>query len=184
MRMEAIETALGLFNRLEPDEISLDTISAACGLSRIDFDVIFESRSEFFLEVFRVLEDRKLDEISRAPPIYGTLPTKLKYLLRHFYKHDIEHLNIAKTLQSVSWSWTVASERRRSQQQLRIHEFIVALFDEAAAQGQIDSGNYRAASSLILSAYEVGLRKAVFEVRDPERIISFLEPQLTLILRG
>jgi transcriptional regulator with XRE-family HTH domain len=179
-----VDAALRLFGRLGVDEISIDVICASAEVARAEFDSLFESKDALLFELMRTLNDRTLEDVRRTPAKYGSLAARLKYLLRQFYVHDLAHQKLTAALQSYSWRWSEVRDREHGRSLLEFHETIIALFDEAAAQGQIDAGNYRAASSLILAAYQLGLRKAIFENCDPDRIITLLEPQLAIILGG
>ena len=120
----------------------------------------------------------------RIPPKYGSLAARLKYLLRMYYVHDVEHLKLTAALQAYSWRWSDARERDHARHQSEYHATVQSLFDEAHAQGQIKPGNYRAASSLILAAYIGVLRKAVYEPYDADKLVATLEPQIALVLDG
>jgi len=61
---------------------------------------------------------------------------------------------------------------------------VLALLEEAAAHEEISQGSFRAASSLILSAYTMSLRKAVFEGYAPDKLINYVQPQLEIIMNG
>jgi transcriptional regulator with XRE-family HTH domain len=184
VRDAVIEAATRLFARNGVARTSIDDICSACGIEPRDFELIFPSKEELLLHMLCLHEDRKLAEIRRLPPIYGTLATRLKYLLRQFYVLDLAHADLIRALHGMSWTWADMRERDYARQLLATHDLIITCLDDAAAQGQIDSGNFRAASSLVLAAYQIGLRKAVFETLDPDRTMTFLEPQLAIILKG
>jgi transcriptional regulator with XRE-family HTH domain len=179
-----LEVATRLFDRIGYWETSIDVICASADLTRAQFDAAFESKEGLLLEVASTLSRRMIDDLRRLPPTYGTLATRLKYLLRNRYAHDLAHLNITRALLSCSWRWDEAQERERSRLELEFQEIIVGLLDEATSQGQIDAGNHRAASALILAAYTAGLRKAAIERLAPELVIAFLEPQFAIFLAG
>jgi transcriptional regulator with XRE-family HTH domain len=184
VREKIVEQATRLFCRLGYEEASVEVICASAEVSKSDFESLFESKDAVLYEVARDLNNRTLVALRNSPPAYGNLATRLKYLLRHFYISDLSHLKVTSALQSYSWRWEDARERESLRDALEFHHTIIALFDDAAAQGQIGTGNYRAASSLILAAYQLGLRKAVFEHLDPDQLIKLLEPQLSIILSG
>lgn len=184
VRERILEAAHRLFNRMGIDATSIDAICETAKVSRVEFDTLFDSIETVLLEVVRSLNERTLSDIRRVPARYGTLAARLKYLLYQFYAHDLAQLKLVAALQSYSWRWPETREREHGRYLLEFHETVVGLFDEAAAQGQIDPGNYRAASSLILAAYQQGLRRAIFENCDADRLITFFEPQLAIILQG
>lgn len=184
VRERILEVATRLLESLGADQASSDAICAAAQVPRAEFDILFNSKDALIFEVTRAHNERKLEHVRRTPPRFGSLAARLKNLLRHLYVLDLEHPRIVAALHASSWHWSEARERDYNRQLLEFHEMIVAVFDEAAAQGQIDTGNYRAASSLILASYQLGFRKAVYEKCDPDRLISFLEPQIAIILQG
>jgi transcriptional regulator with XRE-family HTH domain len=182
VRDHIVDIATRLFDRIGYEETSIDIICASANLTRSEFDAAFESKQSLLYEVARALTCRMMEELRLLPPSYGTLATRLKYLLRNCYAHDLSHLNITQALLSFAWRWSDVCEREYNRLEMEFQDSIVSLLDEAAAQGQIDTGNYRAASGLIISAYRTGLRKAVIERWEPSRVISYLEPQLGIIL--
>lgn len=184
VREAVIETASRLFATRGIARTSIEEICAACGIEQREFDLVFPSKDELLLHMLCLHEERKLAELRKLPPIYGTLSTRLKYLLRQFYIQDLARADLIRALNGMSWTWSEVRERDYGRQLLSIHDVIISYLDDAAAQGQIDTGNFRAASSLILAAYQIGLRKAVFEALDADRTMTFLEPQLAIILKG
>ncbi len=184
VRQKIFEHALRLFNGVGYDDTSIETICASAEVSRFQFDSLFTSKDALLLEVARELNNKCLEALRRAPPSYGNIVTRLKYLLRHLYSNDIQHIRISGAVLSYSWRWTDALEREDARNRLEFHQVIIDLFDEAAAQGQIATGNFRAASNLILAAYNLGLRKALFERQSPDQLIRLMEPQLAIILAG
>jgi transcriptional regulator with XRE-family HTH domain len=184
VRGRLLSAARGLFDDHAADEVTIKLICETSDVRRDVFDATYASRDDLLLDLFHEHEQEKLAEVRRMSPAFGTLSTRLKYLLRSFYMHDLAHRSLLQALLGASWTWDGTLERQMTQHRLETHEIIVATFDDAAAQGQIDSGNFRAASSLLLSAYLLGLRKAVFEGLDADRMITFIEPQIMIILRG
>jgi transcriptional regulator with XRE-family HTH domain len=184
MRDRTIAVATRLFDQLGADAVSVDIICATAEMSRSQFDTHFGSKEGLLCEVARALADRAFAELRRNSPRYGTLLTRLKYTLRHLLAHDLAHINIAGAMSSYSWRWAEQREREHNRNLLEFHDVIIALFDNAAAYGEINSGNFRAASGLVLAAYQAGLRKAVHERSDADDVISLIEPQLTIILNG
>lgn len=184
VRESVIETATRLFARNGVARTTIEEICSACGIEQRDFDLVFASKDELLLDMLSAHEERKLAEIRKSPPIYGTLSTRLKYLLRQLYVHDLAQAGLIRALHAMSWTWSEPREREHTRQQYATHDLVISYLDDAAAQGQIDSGNFRAASALILAAYQIGLRKAVFEGLDADRTMTFLEPQLAIILKG
>ena len=182
VRDHIIEVATRLFDRIGYEETSIDIVCASADLTRTEFDAAFESREALLHEVARTLTRQMLEDLRLLPPAYGTLATRLKYLLRHCYAQDLSHLSITRAVFAYSWGWNDACEREYNRLELELQDAIVDLLDEAGTQNQIDNGNYRAAAALIISAYRTGLRKAIIENWDPKRVISHLEPQLAIIL--
>ncbi len=184
MREKVIETATRLFDRVGFDEKSIDIICASADISRADFDAIFENKHELLYEVPKAHSDRTLAKMSRIPPIFGSLNARLKYLLRLYYVNDLTHIKLTAALLAYSWQWGAARERDNTRQLSDHHEMVLALLEEAAAHEEISQGSFRAASSLILSAYTMSLRKAVFEGYDPDKLINYVQPQLEIIMNG
>jgi transcriptional regulator with XRE-family HTH domain len=175
-RERILEAAMRLLGHLEIDEVTVEEVCASADL--------FASKDDLVLAAYDIVMKRTFSKLRSTPPMYGTLATRLKYLLRHFYAADLAHLNLARAVLALSWRWSEERDRERARHTLEFHDTIIALFDEAAAQGQIDAGNYRAASALILAAYQLALRKAIYDRAGADRLISLLEPQLTIILNG
>jgi transcriptional regulator with XRE-family HTH domain len=173
-----------LFKTHLADDITADAIASSCNISRDELEATFASMEDLLLACFRKYEMDKIEALSNSRHIYGTLRTRLKYLLREMYIRDIAHANLVRAMHGMSWSWSGEDDRAYAGQMLGVHDLIVSCFDDAAQQGQIDAGNYRAASGLLMAAYLAGLRKTIYEESGPEWIISFLEPQLAIILGG
>lgn len=133
---------------------------------------------------FPAHNDRTLAKTSRIPPIFGSLNARLKYLLRLYYVNDLAHIKLTAALRAYSWQWGAARERDNTRQLSDHHEMVLALLEEAAAHEEISQGSFRAASSLILSAYTMSLRKAVFEGYAPDKLINYVQPQLEIIMNG
>lgn len=184
MREKVIDAATRLFDRVGFDETSIDVICASADISTADFHAMFESKHELLYEVLRAYNDRTFAELRRIPPKFGSLKARLKHLLHLYYVNDLAHIKLTAALLAYSWQWGPARERENARQLSDHHDMVFALFEEAAAKGEITQANFRAASSLILSAYTMSLRKAVFEGYDADKLIAYIEPQLAIILAG
>jgi hypothetical protein len=145
---------------------------------------VFSSREELLHHVFCVLEQQKLEEMRSATNGTTTLAAQLKNALRQRLIHDLKHAQAVRLMHSFRWMRKTSQDRELCRLMQSVRDLIIAYFDEAAAQGQIDAGNYRAASSLLLAAYLENLREAVLENSDADRAILLIEPQIAIILRG
>jgi transcriptional regulator with XRE-family HTH domain len=183
-RTRVIEDATRLVNQLGADGVSVELICATAELSREQFAALFGSKDALLFEVAQAHLLRASTELHQRPPRYGTLLTRLKYLLLHFCVHDLAQVGLVRHLHASSWQWSAAREREYGRHLLELHSTIIAIFDEAAARGEINPGNYRAASSLLLAAYQLGLRQAIHNGSDPDQVILLMEPQLAIILGG
>ncbi len=183
-RERLVETANRLFSRLNADDVSVEVICATADISKMEFNTLFRTKEDLLYEAIRAHTERKYAEIRRMPPRYGSLAAQIKYLLRLYYVVDLASLKLVAAEQAYSWQWSEIRERDDARQLFEHHELVNALFNEAAARGQIRQGNFRAASALILAAYKQGLRKALFEQCDVDRLINFIEPQIRIILDG
>lgn len=184
MREKVVEAATRLFDRVGFDETSIDIICASADISRADFDAMFENKHELLYEVLKTYNDRTFAEMRRIPPSYGSLEARLKYLLRLYFVNDLAHIKLTAALLAYSWQWGPARERENARQLSDHHEMVYTLLEEAAEQGEIAQGNFRAASALILAAYTMSLRKAVYESYDADKLVAYVQPQLEIILKG
>ncbi len=184
MREKVVEAATRLFDRVGFAETSIEVVCASADISPTHFPSLFESKDELLYEVLRAYNDRTFAEMRRIPPKFGPLDARLKHLMHLYYVNDLAHIKLTAALLSYSWRWGEARERENLRQLSDHHEMVLSLLDEAAAQGQIASGNFRAASSLILAVYTMSLRKAVYESYDADKLVAYIEPQLEIILKG
>lgn len=184
LRETIVSTAARLFERLGYEETSIEIICASADVSMDDLAAAFDSKHDLLYEVMRTYRDRTFAELRRLPPKFGPLDARLKQLVHTYYVHDLAHAKLISAIQSYSWQWDATREREAARNLSEHHEMVVELFNEAAADGQIASGNFRAASALVLGAYTLSLRKAVFEEFDASRLMAYIEPQLMLILKG
>jgi AcrR family transcriptional regulator len=184
MRDKVVEAATRLFDRVGFEETSIEVICASADLSKSEFNTLFESKQDLLYEVLRAYNDSTFAEMKRVPPKFGPLDARLKQLLHLYYVNDLAHIKLTAALLAYSWQWSKARERENARQLSDHHEMVQSLLEEAASEGQIAHGNFRAASDLILSAYTMSLRKAVYDSFDADRLISFVEPQLEIILSG
>ncbi len=183
-RERTVELAARLFATQNFDDVSVDDICEHAEISKSQFDTYFGSKDAVLYGVARSIADRALLELRRRPPKYGTLATRIKYTLHHFYGHDLEHVRIAAAMQAYSWRWSEAHERENNRALLEWHGTIIDMFDTAASQGEVNPGNFRAASSLLLAAYQLGLRRAIYDKLDPDAVMALIEPQLLIVLKG
>lgn len=183
-RERTVERAERLFGKQDFDEVTVEDICDHAEISKSQFDAYFGSKDALLYEVARSIADRALAELRRRPPKYGTLATRVKYLLHHFYSHDLEHARIAAAMQAYAWRWSDAHERENNRSVLEWHGAIIDMFDTGASQGEINPGNFRAASSLLLAAYQLGLRRAIYEKLEPDAVMTLIEPQLLIVLKG
>jgi transcriptional regulator with XRE-family HTH domain len=183
-RERVITDATRLFERLGFEETSLEIVCATTDISRVEFDSLFNSKDDLLYEVAKALYERKLAGVRRTPPQYGTLAARLKYLLRMYYDHDVAYLKLTAALQAYSWRWSEARERDHSRNMSEYQATLLALFDEAATQGQIKQGNFRAASNLIIASYTDTLRRAVYEGYDADKLVNLMDARIGLILAG
>lgn len=183
-RDRIIDQATRFFDRLGPDETSIDVICAAADVSKLEFDSLFPSKQELLFEVLKEYNNRTFDDVRRIPPKYGAIDARIQYLLRMYYAHDLMHIKLTAALHAYSWQWSETRERDNARQMSDHHETVVFLFENAAEKGEIRHGNFRAASQLILASYTYALRKAVFEKYDADQLVEYLKPQIRIILAG
>ncbi len=184
VRGSIIAKAIRLFSELGYEEASVTIICASADIEKTEFDIHFKSKDELLYEACRELWRRRLDDLTRLPPVYGNIATRLKYFLRHLYVGDVAHVKMSSALLSYSWRWTKQQEIVFLRDQLVFQHAILSIFDEAAVAGEIVAGNHRAASDLVYSLYQIGFRKAVFDGYDPDHLVRYLEPQLLIVLAG
>ena len=184
VREKVLEIATRLFDRVGYEETSVEAVCAASDISLQQFEALFASKDALLFEVLRDFTDRAHAEVRRIPPKYGSLAARLKQLLRIYCNHDLAHLKLTAAIHAQSWNWTPAREREHARQLSEYHDNVYALLEEAETHGEIDAGNFRAASNLILASYTYLLRKAIFEGYDADRFIVLLEPQIALVLEG
>ncbi|MEZ5853841.1 MAG: helix-turn-helix domain-containing protein [Hyphomicrobiaceae bacterium] len=184
MREKVVEAAFRLFDRVGFEETTIEIICASADVSKADFAALFENKHELLYEVLKTYNDRTFAEMQRLPPKFGTLDARLKHLLRLYYVNDLAHIKLTAALLAYSWQWGSARERDNARQLSDHHDMVLTVLEEAAAQGEIAHGNFRAASSLIFAAYTMSLRKAIFENYDADKLITYVQPQLDIILNG
>ncbi|MEZ5922896.1 MAG: helix-turn-helix domain-containing protein [Hyphomicrobiaceae bacterium] len=184
IRDRIIDQATRFFDRLGPDETSIEVICAAADVSRIEFESLFPTKNDLLYAVLKEYNNRTFDDVRRIPPQYGPIDARLQYLLRMYYVHDLMHLKLTAALHAYSWQWSAAQERDNAQQMSNHHETVLLLLESAAEGGEVLRGNFRAASQLILACYTYGLRKAVFENYDAEQLVEYIKPQIRIILSG
>ncbi|MEZ5817273.1 MAG: helix-turn-helix domain-containing protein [Hyphomicrobiaceae bacterium] len=183
-RARIIDAATRLFDRLGVPDTSIDIICAAADVADHEFHALFQSKEELLYEVLRSYNERTFADLRRVPPRYGAVDARIKQLLRMYYVHDLSHLNLVTALHSYSWGWSEERERENLRQLSEHHEIMLSLLEDAAANGEIRSGNYRAASGMIFALYTYTLRKAVFDNYDADKLVAHLEPQLMILLKG
>ncbi len=184
LRERVIEAATRLFDRVGFAETSIEIICASADITAADFASLFESKQELLYEVLKAYNDRTFDDMRRIPPKFGPLDARLKQLLHLYYVHDLAHIKLTAAFLAYSWQWSEARERENARQLSDHLGMVLEVLNEAAAEGQIVRTNFRAASDLIFALYTMSLRKAVFEGYDAEKLISYVEPQLDIILKG
>lgn len=184
LRDGIVEAATRLFDRVGFEETSVDVICASADISKADFAALYESKHELLYDVLKAYNERTFAELRRIPPQFGPIDARLNHLLHLYYLNDLAHIKLTAALFAYSWQWGEARERDNARQLSEHHDMVLKLLDDAAADGQIAQGNFRAASSLILAAYTMSLRKAIYEGYDADKLISFIRPQLEIILSG
>lgn len=183
-RERILEAATRLFDRVGFADTSVEIVCASADVSLPDFNSLFENKQELLYEVLKAYNDRTFEEMRRIPPKFGSVDSRLQHLLHLYYVNDLAHIKLTAAMLAYSWQWGQARERENARQLSDHHEMVGTLLAEAAAQGEIAQSNFRVASELILSAYTMSLRKAVFEGHDPDKLIGYIQPQLDLILKG
>lgn len=183
-REKILASAERLIDRLGVVDATLDVICAAADVTRSQFEASFGTRDVLLGELLKRVQDNVFEQLGRSPPCYGSIAARLKYYLRTCYASDLANLNLISALQAYSWQWTPGHEHEQNVRLFQHHELIISLLNEAASRGQIRHGDFHAASQLIHAAYVLGLRKAVYERYDADRLVQFLEPQLLIILQG
>lgn len=184
VRNRILEWAFKFFDRHGVEETDLDIICTAAEVERAELDALFPNKQELLYAVLKAYNERTFDQVKKTPPSYGSLDARIKYLLRIYYAHDLDHINLTAAMHAYSWQWTKARERENTAQLGEHHRVILQLMDEAAAKGEIRTGNYQHASELIFAAYTYMLRKAVFDSYNAEQLVAALSPQIDLILAG
>lgn len=184
LRERVLNTAERLFDRLGIAETNVDVICATAELTRAQFDTMFGSRDGLLQELIRRFNARAFAELRKAPPRYGSLAARIKYLLRAFYVNDLGNIKLKAAFVAYSWQWDREQDRENAIQFYEYHEIVMSLFNDAASKGQIRHGDFHAASHLLLAAYVQGLRRAVFENYDADQLVQALEPQIMIVLEG
>lgn len=179
-----IEAATRLFDRLGFEETSLDIVAAAADVSRTEFDAHFRNKDELLYDVLNAYNNRTFSDLRRLPPKYGGVLDRLKHLLRLYYVHDLQHVKLTAAFHAYSWRWSATRERENARQLYDHHEMVLTILEEAARDGELQHGNFRAASEAIFAIYTYALRKAVFDSYDADKLVAHLEPQLALVIAG
>lgn len=184
VRDKILNASERLLDRIGVSDATIEVICAAADVTREQFETAFGTREMLLSELMKRLNDNVFDQIQRAPPRYGSIAARLKYLLRTCYACDLAHINQVGALQAYSWQWKPSQEHEKNVRLFQYHELVISIFNEAASRGQIRHGDFHAASQLLHAAYVAGLRKALYERYDADRLVQHLEPQLIIILKG
>lgn len=184
IREHLLEVVIKLYRDNHVQEITVEDVCNAAKISRAEFGLHFTSREALVFEAAWRLRQIAVGELHLQPPKYGALQTRLKYLLMHFFVHDLRNARLVATVQADSWSWPAARERENTRHMLEFHDAVIAVLDDAAERGEIDPGKHRATSGLILSVYTQGLRRAICEKSSSDAAVELIEPQLAIILKG
>ncbi len=183
-RERIIEAATRLFDRIGYDETSIEVVAATADVTLGEFQALFESKSELLYAVLSTYNDRTFEDLRRIPPRFGTVDARLKYLLRMYYVHDLAHIRLTAAFHAYSWQWSESRERENVRQLSDHHDTVISLLEEAADHGEIAHGNFRATSHAIFAIYTYSLRRAVYDKLDADALVSAIEPQLALQLKG
>ncbi len=179
-----IEAATRMFDRLGYEETSIEMVCAAADVTRSEFDAIFQSKDELLYRVLTAYNDRTFSDLRRIPAKFGNVFSRLKYLFHLYYVNDLDHIRLTAALHSYSWRWSEMRERENQRQLSDHHEAVVAILEQGVTDGELQRGNFRAASELLFGAYTYALREAVFSGYDADKLVAHIEPQLKIILSG
>lgn len=184
LRDTIVEAAGRMIDKDGVDAVTIDAVCLQVDCDRSALESFFPTRQDLLFAVISASNERSLEQFRRVPPRYGSLAARIKSLLRLHAVHDLTHLKLTASLHSQSWIWDETRERDHNRRMFEHYDAIIALFDEAAAKGQIEHRNFRAATQLVMAAYLATLRKAIHSGFDADRLISSLEPQLAILLEG
>lgn len=183
-RERVLSSAERLISNLGVRGTSAEIICAAANVERSVLDRCFGSLEQLFSEIVRRGAARKLEELRKSPPLYGSILSRLKYFLRICYVVDLENRALTSELHAYSWAWGADLERENEVQLYRLDHYIYEMLESAAGIKQIERGNFTEAAQLIMAAYVASLRKAVFESYDADQMIQIITPKLAIVLEA
>ncbi|MFZ5860545.1 MAG: TetR/AcrR family transcriptional regulator [Spirochaetota bacterium] len=89
-RKRILESALSLFREKGFDQVSIDEITSAAGVSKGSFYTYFQTKSDIIIEEFRLIDDyyqKKESAIMRSPDAASRLIAFTKYQLNYIHKN-------------------------------------------------------------------------------------------------
>jgi|YelNatPaOPRAMG01_1025707.scaffolds.fasta_scaffold06585_2 AcrR family transcriptional regulator len=89
-RKRILESALSLFREKGFDQVSIDEITSAAGVSKGSFYTYFQTKSDIIIEEFRLIDDyyqKKESAIMRSPDAASRLIAFTKYQLDYIRKN-------------------------------------------------------------------------------------------------
>jgi AcrR family transcriptional regulator len=89
-RKRILESALSLFREKGFDQVSIDEITSAAGVSKGSFYTYFQTKSDIIIEEFRLIDDyyqKKESAIMRSPDAASRLIAFTKYQLDYIHKN-------------------------------------------------------------------------------------------------
>ena len=89
-RKRILESALSLFREKGFDQVSIDEITSAAGVSKGSFYTYFQTKSDIIIEEFRLIDDyyqKKESAIMRSPEAVSRLIAFTKYQLDYIHKN-------------------------------------------------------------------------------------------------
>ena len=184
VKEKIIIAAERLISRLGFRGTTAEIVCVSANIAPTQFDELFDGTEQLFNEIVQLRNERQHEQLRKTPPLYGSVLARLKYLLRSLYVIDTSNVGLTAELMAYSWTWGAKQEREQLVQAYALDQYILSIFEDAVARGQIKRGNFMEAAQIILSIYECSLRKAVYEKYDADRMIQFVTPKLLIVLEA
>ncbi|MGB9685782.1 MAG: TetR/AcrR family transcriptional regulator [Rectinema subterraneum] len=147
-RKRILESALSLFREKGFDQVSIDEITSAAGVSKGSFYTYFQTKSDIIIEEFRLIDDyyqKKESAIMRSPDAASRLIAFTKFQLDYIRKNlGFRTLSILYINQmSVFYDQKILANRERT---------LVRLVSKIIADGQA-SGHIRQGDPIELAEW-------------------------------
>ena len=184
-REKVLQAARQLFTERGYEGATIRDIAKAAGMSTGAVFASFADKSELFGDILTADQAAMADAMRAAVEGKTAVEDALVALFKAGYEFHYPQLPLFAAGVAVSWSWSDAAEQRNRESIRPIRDLILQQLRAGIERGELaERHDLRLVAGTLWDVFLRSYRRAVYDKRSSEDLLSTLRDQIALILAG